>query len=98
MIIGDPAAARLVSLLEGVAAKVGVEVRYEKLDASEEDLPSSRGGFCRIRDRRVILVEESLGPIERGAVLASALRRVDLSRVYIPPAARRAIEDAVEDR
>lgn len=88
------AAYRILSLLEGVATKLGIDVRYESLATGGEDIAASRGGYCRVRGKQIILVEARLGPVERGAVLAQALSGADLSRVFIPPAARQAIEQS----
>ncbi len=77
--------------LESVAAKLGVEVRYEIL-VQEGEPGSMRGGLCRVQDRRVIFVDRRLGPVERCAALAEAIATFDLSDIYLPPIARRAIE------
>jgi hypothetical protein len=90
-------AIRSISLLEGVAQKLGVEVRYESLHGND-DLGASRGGFCLLRGRRLILIEQDLPLQDRCAILARSLGELDLSRVFIPPAARDLIERAGEGR
>ena len=81
----------LLSLLEGAAAKLGIEVRYEDL-TPKDDASFSRGGLCRLRDFKIILIHDQLGPEDRCDVLAGALAMLDLSEIYLPPAIRAAIE------
>ena len=85
----------LLSLLEGAANKLGIEVRYEDL-ISRDDAGSSRGGLCRLHDFKIVLIHDQLGPEDRCDVLAGALARLDLSEIYLPPAIRAAIERARE--
>jgi hypothetical protein len=77
--------------LEELARKLGLEVRYEIL-VEEGEPGSMRGGLCRVRDRRVIFVDRRLGAVERCAALAEALGTFDLTGIFVPPVARRAIE------
>ncbi len=83
----------LLSLLEGAATKLGIEVRYEDL-ISRDDAGSSRGGLCRLHDLKIIIIHDQLGPEDRCDVLAGALAVLDLSEIYLPPAIRVAIERA----
>ncbi len=86
-----------LALLEGVAAKLGIEVRYEILNG-DDDGPSIRGGYCRVRERHQIIVESRLNTVERCVVLAESLSDMNLERVFIPPGARAMIERAQRDR
>lgn len=81
----------LVLMMERVAWSLGIEVRYENLMPNGE-AGSSRGGFCRHGERELILIDDRLGPVERRAALADALRSCDLSGVFVPPAVRRLLE------
>lgn len=83
--------------LEELARKLGLEVRYEVL-VEEGEAGSMRGGLCRIKDRRVIFVDKRLGVIDRCAALAEALGTFDLSGIFVPPVARRAIEGDLNER
>jgi len=71
--------------LEALAESLGVEVRYEVL---EGDAASRAGGLCRVRDRYVVIVNAAAGPRSRVETLGRALKRFDLSRVYVRPAIR----------
>jgi len=79
---------RLLSELEGVAARLGIEVRVEPLG---DDL-GTRGGLCRIRGRPIILIDASLPIGERIVVLAQALSAFDVGSIYVPPVVRECIE------
>jgi hypothetical protein len=76
--------------LEALAHKLGVLVRYEHLD-TETAFPS--GGLCRIRDKHIIIVNARAAPAEKVKTLISALRRFDLSEIYLKPAIRDLLED-----
>jgi hypothetical protein len=86
----------LLGHLEELAYKLGLEVRYEIL-VEEGEPGSMRGGLCRVKDRRVIFVDKRLGPIDRCAALAEALGTFDLSGIFVPPVARRAIQGDRDD-
>ncbi len=85
----------LLSLLEGAATKLGIEVRYEDL-ISRDDIGSSRGGLCRLHDFKIVLIHDQLSTEDRCDVLAGALAMLDLSEIYLPPAIRVVIERARE--
>ena len=78
---------QLAAALEALAARLGIPVRYETMDRTVSQGRSS-GGLCRLRGQPIILVDESLGPRDRIAVLAQALGSFDLDGVYLPPLVR----------
>ena len=90
--IGPAEAATMLARLEAVAEKLGVRVRYEPL-AAEDETVSIRGGLCRLRGDRMILVDSRLAPAERCLCLAEALGGFDLRGVFLPPAVRALIEE-----
>jgi hypothetical protein len=75
--------------LETLAHNLGVQIRYENL---EGETAISPGGICRIRNKRVIIVNRKASPRDKVNTLARALRRFDLSQVYIRPALRDFLE------
>jgi hypothetical protein len=77
----------LAAALEALAARLGIPVRYEVIDHALSQGRSS-GGLCRLRGQPIILLDASLGPRERVAVLARALASFDLDGIYLPPLAR----------
>jgi len=75
--------------LEALAHTLEVQVRYEPLEG-ESAFPS--GGLCRIKDKKYIIVNERASTGEKVRTLSKALRRFDLSRVYLRPALRDFLE------
>lgn len=71
-------------LLEDLAQRLGVEIRYE----SPWKGGAHAGGLCRVRGELVILVDASAPVVERIAVLCEALSSLDLDAVFLPPALR----------
>jgi hypothetical protein len=89
----EPAeAAGMLARLEAVADKLGVRVRYEPL-ATDDEAVSIRGGLCRVRGDRMILIDSRLAVAERCLCLAEALGGFDLSRIFLPPAVRALVEE-----
>ena len=76
----------IIEELEGVAARLGVEVR---------SAPGNfRGGRCVVGDEEIIMLNENDLPETQLVVLAEALREAPLDPIYLKPAVRRALEDA----
>ena len=61
----------VLSELQALAAKVGIEVRIEPFELKM----AGKGGLCRIDQRRVILVDARLSMLEQVGVIAEALGR-----------------------
>ncbi|MFO7600691.1 MAG: hypothetical protein R6X27_12910 [Candidatus Desulfacyla sp.] len=75
--------------LEAVADHLGVEIRYEPM---EGETALSPGGLCRIRGKQVIIVNRKAPPGDQVGTLVKALRRLDLSRIYLRPGIRDLLE------
>lgn len=75
--------------LEALAHTLGIQIRYEYIE-SEIAFPS--GGLCRIRDKQVIIVNTKATVEEKVQTLTQALRRFDLSNIYLKPALRDLLE------
>lgn len=71
-----------VLALSALAKKAGIEVRIEAFGLKQL---AGKGGLCRIRGRRVILVDAALGPLEQAGVIGQALGSVALRGIDIPP-------------
>lgn len=67
--------------LTDLAKKAGVEVRIEPFALKQL---AGKGGLCRIRGRRVILVDAALGPLEQAGVIGQALGSLDLRGIEVP--------------
>jgi hypothetical protein len=80
----------LLRHLEELAYALDVKVRHE---AFEEDLSASAGGLCRIGQKAVFIMNAKASTSEKVQTLARALRRFDLSGIYIRPLLREFLED-----
>lgn len=74
--------AEAVRALTELAAKAGVEVRIEAFALKQL---AGKGGLCRIRGRKVILVDAALGALEQAGVIGQALGSLDLRGLRVPP-------------
>jgi hypothetical protein len=74
-----------LSELEIVAHDMGVNIRYEKGDFD--------GGYCLLRDERIIVVNKKLNSNRKAAVLSQAFGELGIENIYIKPAIRLFIED-----
>ena len=77
---------RLLEQLESVAENLGIDVRYSALDTD--------GGPCRIKNRRVIMINLHLPITDKADVLARSLPAAELENVHLAPAVRDAIDHA----
>jgi len=75
----------LLKQLEELAERMSIAVRYENI--AGKDSPGS-GGLCRIEGRYVLLVQARAPLSEKIRVVAKALRRFDLSEIYVKPVLR----------
>ena len=75
--------------LEALAHTLEIQIRYEFIE-SETAFPS--GGLCRIRGKQVIIINTKATVGEKVQTLTQALRRFDLSNIYLKPALRDLLE------
>ena len=85
----------LLEELKTVVARVGFEVREEKL--LREVGYRVRSGSCRVRETHVILLDRGLPVTAQIDVLVEELAQRSLDDVYLSPAARRLLERAAPD-
>ena len=78
---------QLMQELHDLAGLLNVRVRYEKGDFE--------GGYCILKEERVLLVNKRLLPPRRASVLATALHEIGLENVFVKPALRAYVEDEV---
>ncbi|MGE5315342.1 MAG: hypothetical protein ACM3Q4_11665 [Acidobacteriota bacterium] len=71
--------------IEALAAEMGVRIRYEKGDFD--------GGYCILRDERLIVVNKKLNPVRKASVIGQGLNQLGLENVYVKPAVRLFIDD-----
>lgn len=77
----------LIEELHTIASQLGVTIRYE--------LGDFEGGYCILRDQRLLLVNRRLLPARKASILAVAMQEIGLEQVYVKPAVRAYIEDEV---
>ncbi len=80
-------AEEIVVELEGVAREMGVQIRYEKGDFD--------GGYCLLREDRIIVVNKKLAPNRKASVISQAFGEFGIENVYLKPAIRMFIEDEI---
>jgi hypothetical protein len=79
----------LLDQLKEIGAKVGLEVREEKL--VREVGYTVHSGRCRVNGREVILLDRNAGISERTDALLESLAVCDLTEIYLEPEIRRLI-------
>ena len=77
----------LLQELHEAARQLGVTIRYEKGDFE--------GGYCILKDEKLLLVNRRLMPSRRVSVLALAISELGLENLFLKPAVRQYIEDEV---
>lgn len=78
----------LIEELEALAHQLHIDIRYEVFSGETR----SPGGMCRIRGRRVIILNKGGSIREKATTLTRALSRFDLSSIYLKPALRELLE------
>ena len=85
----------LLQQLEGLAARMKVDVRYESL--SDEEFTIHSGG-CKVLDRTLILIDKNQPLAERARLLALELSRYDLEDFYLLPRVREFIQASSREK
>jgi hypothetical protein len=76
---------KIIKELELLAQQSGATVRYEKGDFD--------GGYCVLREERMIVVNKRLATPRRASLVAQALADIGVDEVYLKPAVRDFIEE-----
>jgi hypothetical protein len=76
--------------LEGLAKALDIEVRLETVRKEARFNP---GGLCRIKGAPVIIINRKANLDQKIEVLGAAIKRFDLSGVYLRPGLRDFLED-----
>ena len=77
----------ILSGLEKVVESLQIELRYEKGDFS--------GGYCVLKDKPLMIVQSSLNAAQKIKVIARELAQMDLQNVFLVPALREVIDEAM---
>ena len=75
----------IIQELQDLAAQLDVTIRYERGDFE--------GGYCVLKDKKILLVNRRLLPGRKASVLAMALQEIGLDNVFLKPVLRAYIED-----
>ncbi len=78
----------LVNDLKDLAFQLGVTVRFEKGDF--------KGGYCILKDSKVIVINKSASDQRRANILASALKELGIDSIYVAPKIREFIDSMSE--
>lgn len=77
----------ILSGLEKVFESLQIEVRYEKGDFA--------GGYCILKDKPMVIVQNNLQAAQKIKILSRELAQMDLQNVFLVPALREAIDEAM---
>jgi len=80
----------ILSGLEKLVESLSIQLRYEKGDFA--------GGYCALKDKRMMIVNSSLSSAQRIKVLARELAAMNLDDVFVVPALRDVIVEAATNR
>jgi hypothetical protein len=75
----------IVQELEELTAQLGINLRYEKGDFE--------GGYCVLKDQKVLVVNKRLPDPRKASSLAQALAAYGIETAFIKPKLREYIED-----
>jgi hypothetical protein len=79
--------------LEELVVRLGMTIRYEPLKI-EGSL--YHGGFCRVKGQDFVIVNKKATTQERIHVLTDALKRRELSEIYILPSLRKLLDQETD--
>lgn len=79
----------ILNQLEELAQGLGITIRYESIKKEGE---YSTGGLCIFRGERLLIINSKANPRDKIEAFARALRRFDLSQVYLRPGLREFFE------
>ncbi|MBA4424164.1 MAG: hypothetical protein C0390_13880 [Syntrophus sp. (in: bacteria)] len=79
----------ILNQLEELAQRVGITVRYEPLKI--EGFVHT-GGFCRVRGKDFVIINKKATGREKMHILIDALKRHDLSQIYVLPSLREILD------
>lgn len=77
----------IIQELQDLATQLNVTIRYERGDFE--------GGYCILKEKKILLVNRRLMPVRKASVLATALQEIGLDNVFLKPVLRAYIEDEV---
>ena len=77
------------SQLEELVLRLGITMRYEALTIEGS---MHTGGFCRIKGQDFVIIHKNATTREKMHILIEAVKRYDLSQIYILPSLREILD------
>ncbi|HOF05274.1 MAG TPA: hypothetical protein PK175_04880 [Syntrophales bacterium] len=75
--------------LEELAARLGMKIRYESLPAPGN---MRLGGCCRVKGEEFVIIHRRASLQDKIQIIVDALKRHDLSDVYVLPSLRKMLD------
>jgi hypothetical protein len=69
-----------INLIEDLCQKLSIVVKYDRF--------FGRGGFCRLRDRSLFIINENLSNDAKEAIFVNEFRSFDFNDAFLPPKLR----------
>jgi len=79
----------LLNQLEELAQRLTIDIRYVTIRQGDF---LATGGFCRINDTYIVVMNKKSTVQDKIQTLVRAIKRFDLSKVYLRPALREFFE------
>jgi hypothetical protein len=79
----------ILDQLKALANELGASVRFEKGDF--------RGGYCIIKDSKVIVINKLANLQRKVMILSAALKELGIDQIYLNPRLREIIEEMTEE-
>lgn len=77
----------MINELETLIKQLSITIRYEKGDFE--------GGYCILKDQKVLVVNKKLTDMRKASILACALAEFGIEKQFLKPVIREFIEDEV---
>ncbi len=79
---------QIIEELKALAGELGAAVRFEKGDF--------KGGYCLLKDSRVIVINKMANTQRKAIILSKALKEIGVDNIYLSPRIREVIDEMVE--
>jgi len=80
----------LLSLLEEACHRLGISVRYERLEGGDCAIAD---GFCRIKGQSFVFIDRRRTVREKICILREVVGHADAGAAYLPPVVRELVEE-----
>jgi hypothetical protein len=78
----------IIEELKALVVQLGASVRFEKGDF--------KGGYCILKDKRVIVINKMANTQRKAIILAAALKELGIDQMYLTPRTREIIDEMIE--